>query len=240
MIYESTLFSIIFQAITSLVDVYGITLPINDNFLILRDLLEVELGVQFIEIIFYIWLIFSINSIKNITIFRYLDWFITTPVMLITLMAYLSISNENIFRLNDFLNSDKDNIIYVIILNAVMLAFGLLAEFVPSCTLVFVGLGFIPFILYFYRIYKEYLNKNTDEVHPFFTKSRLFYYFLVVWSLYGVVAFLPYTLKNIGLNILDLFSKNIFGLMLVIIIAYHSTSDNIVTSLFGNIFKSTK
>ena len=149
MIYESTLFSIIFQAITSLVDIYGITLPVNDNFMILRDLLEVELGVQIIEMIFYIWLIYSINSIKNITVFIYLDWFITTPVMLVTLMAYMSISNDNPIRLNEFLNSDKDNIIYVVILNAVMLAFGLLAEFTPSYKVVFISLGFIPFILYF-------------------------------------------------------------------------------------------
>ena len=237
MIYESTLFSIIFQAITSLVDIYGITLPVNDNFMILRDLLEVELGVQIIEMIFYIWLIYSINSIKNITVFRYLDWFITTPVMLVTLMAYMSISNDNPIRLNEFLNSDKDNIIYVVILNAVMLAFGLLAEFTPSYKVVFISLGFIPFILYFYRIYRDYINKNKDEVHPFFTKSRLFYYFLVIWSLYGIVAFLPYALKNTGLNILDLFSKNIFGLMLVTIIAYHSDNDNIVKKLLGNIFK---
>jgi bacteriorhodopsin len=43
---------------------------------------------------------------------------------------------------------------------------------------------------------------------------KIYTYFLVFWSLYGVVAVLPYTLKNTIYNVLDLFSKNFFGLFL--------------------------
>ena len=47
-----------------------------------------------------------------------------------------------------------------------------------------------------------------------YTKSGLllFYYFVVVWALYGVAALMSYKWKNVGYNILDLFSKNFFGL----------------------------
>jgi bacteriorhodopsin len=224
MIFESGLYSLIIQVITSIIDVYGITLPLNDNHLILRDLLQVELGVQVIEMIFYIWLVFSLTSYKNITIFRYFDWFVTTPIMLITLMSYMKITPNNNMRLTDFFKSDKENIIYVVILNALMLIFGFVGEILPSYRFSLVLIGFIPFILYFYKIYKEYLipNKGKEEVNSIFTRSRLFWYFLIIWSLYGLVSFLPYVKKNIGLNILDLFSKNVFGLMLVYIIASKS------------------
>jgi bacteriorhodopsin len=42
--------------------------------------------------------------------------------------------------------------------------------------------------------------------------------FFIFWSLYGVVALLPYYIKNALYNILDLFAKNFFGLFLSYII----------------------
>lgn len=222
MLIESTLFSIIFQIITAGIDIYGLNLPIDDNFNILKELLQIELGVQVIELIFYVWLIYSIHSLKNITVYRYLDWFITTPVMLITLMAYLKIKPNKSIKLIDFLKENKKDITYVILLNAAMLLFGLLSEIIPSQRIFFVALGFIPFIMYYYKIYKDYLKTNNPDIHPIFTRKRLFWYFFVIWSLYGVAAFMPYVQKNVSLNILDLFSKNAFGIMLVYIISHHA------------------
>ncbi len=221
MLIESTFISIVIQMLTAIIDIYGISLPVEDNYYILKEILQVELGVQVIELIFYIWLVFSIHSIKNITIFRYADWFITTPVMLITLMAYLTIKPDRPTKLIDFLTENKNNIIYVVILNMAMLGFGLLAEFVPVHKILFVSIGFIPFIMYFYKIYKDYLLTDNKDIHPVFTRNRIFWYFVIVWSLYGIAALLPYVQKNIGFNILDLFSKNAFGIMLVYIISYH-------------------
>jgi bacteriorhodopsin len=222
MILPTALASIVIQFLTGLIDVWGITLPVEDNFQILKDILKVELGVQTIELIFYIWLVYSIHSIKNITLYRYADWFITTPVMLITLMAYLDIDTEKTVSLTTFLRSHKSNILKVVGLNALMLLFGFLSELMPGYQLPFVVLGFIPFVAYFWLIYKEYLQKEKEDVHPIFTRQRIFWYFVVFWSLYGVAAFYPYVIKNTALNILDLFSKNGFGIMLVYILAHHS------------------
>ena len=44
--------------------------------------------------------------------------------------------------------------------------------------------------------------------------TTLFWYFVIVWGLYGVAACLSYKLKNVSYNILDLFAKNFFGLFL--------------------------
>jgi bacteriorhodopsin len=42
----------------------------------------------------------------------------------------------------------------------------------------------------------------------------------IVWSLYGVAAILPFFIKNISYNILDIFAKNFFGLFLYGIILW--------------------
>jgi bacteriorhodopsin len=224
MIYESTYFSIVFQLITSLIDIYGLSLPVGDNFNILKQLLEVELGVQVIELLFYVWLIRSIHTLKNITKFRYADWFITTPVMLITLMAFLTIEPGKSSDLWQFLRDDKQNILIVVFLNMLMLLLGFVAELHPSYTVPLVVAGFVPFAAYFYKIYKDYLkpHEEKEEIHPVFTRSRLFWYFVIIWSIYGFAALMPYVWKNTVLNVLDLFAKNTFGLMLVIIIAHRA------------------
>lgn len=221
MIQETALVSIFIQAITSVIDVYGISLPLSDNYTILKELLTVELGVQLIELLFYIWLVFSIKHIKNITLYRYADWAITTPVMLITLMAYLNI-DETPSKLWEFLKTHKSNIIVVVALNALMLLFGFLSELWPVHQVGLVIAGCIPFAAYFYLIYKEYLIVEKKDVHPLFTRSRIFWYFAVIWSLYAVAAFFPYVTKNTTYNILDLFSKNAFGIMLVYILSHHA------------------
>jgi bacteriorhodopsin len=222
MIYESALISIVIQFITALVDVYGIQLPVKDNYSILKEILQVELGVQLIELVFYIWLVLSIHSIRNVTLYRYADWFITTPIMLITLMAYLDLNEEKVESFWSFVKSHKTNILWVVGLNALMLLFGFLAELMPGYQIPFVLAGCVPFVAYFYKIYQEYLRKPNPDVHPVFTRSRIFWYFAIVWSLYGVAALFPYVLKNTMLNVLDLFSKNAFGIMLVYILSHHS------------------
>ena len=45
-------------------------------------------------------------------------------------------------------------------------------------------------------------------------KIFIFYWFVVVWGMYGVFAVMSYTIKNTGYNILDIFSKNVFGIFL--------------------------
>jgi hypothetical protein len=72
-------------------------------------------------------------------------------------------------------------------------------------------LGFIPFLIYYNIIYVNFVTENTPGY-------LLFWYFFFFWSLYGIVAVLPYYTKNACYNILDLFAKNFFGLFLSYII----------------------
>ena len=108
----------------------------------------------------------------------------------------------------------KDNstiFIPILLLNWLMLLFGYLGEMKIIPVFLGVFLGFIPFLIYYYIIYVNYVTQNGIE-------KLLFWYFFFFWSLYGFAAVLPYYVKNSMYNILDLFAKNFFGVFLSYII----------------------
>ena len=215
MLYQSFIISLIIQIIVLLVDFYGLNIEIPKDKLLFRQLLKMEFGVQMVEMVFYVWMIYNYTSISNITPKRYYDWIITTPIMLVTLMAYLDSSQyKDIF---EFISTNKYLLSKVVIANLAMLLFGLLGEHGVIPYNLAIYLGFIPFLYYFYLIYQQYFM---EDKFKFKTKDKksLYWFFFVVWSLYGISAFLPYVLKNTAYNILDLFSKNVFGVFLVYII----------------------
>ena len=200
------------QVVTGLIEILGLTIKVPENIEIFRQLLILELFVQVIELLFYIWLVQNIHN-KNITKYRYFDWFITTPTMLLTLMIYLDVNRKE----NTILEYIKNNlqiVLVIFILNALMLFFGLLGELGVLQEKYAVMIGFIPFIMYYYIIYQKFIQ---DKNVPYEVK-KVYYYFLVIWGLYGVAALLPFDYKNSMYNILDLFAKNFFGIFLVYII----------------------
>lgn len=208
MIYETAYLSLLVQIAVGIIDYLAIQIKIPKNKELFKDLLKVELGVQIVEMIFYVWLVFNITNISNITPKRYYDWILTTPTMLITLMAFLD--KNHYIGLAEYMNKNKYDIIKVLSANMMMLLFGLMGELGYLQYQLAIIIGFIPFIYYYYEIYKKYVK---DKETPTY-KRGLFWFFFVIWSLYGVSAFFPYILKNSFYNILDLFAKNATGLFL--------------------------
>lgn len=213
MLESSAYISLIIQLLVGVVDLWGISIDIPNDKNIFKDLLKLELGVQVVEFAFYLWMVLNITTVKNITPYRYLDWFITTPTMLLTLMIFLSKDQETYNGIVQFISDNKDDVIKVGLSNVLMLVFGLLGEYQYINNTLAVGLGFIPFVYYYKKIY----DKNITEESTFEQKG-FFWFFFIVWSVYGLAALLPYIPKNVLLNILDLFSKNLIGLILVYII----------------------
>lgn len=210
----SGVLSLIVQFIVGVIDYIALQLKIDSKDEILKDLLKVEVIVQIVEFIFYVWLIYFFNRVsKNITPYRYLDWSITTPLMLISLSAFLQHDGSKSERLSEFVSNNKSSILKIVGLNALMLLCGLLGELGYLSVYTAVGLGFIPFVLNFKYIKDTYL-KETDNTF----KHYLFYWFVFFWSLYGVFATMNYTTKNTGYNILDIFAKNFFGIFLAYVI----------------------
>ena len=215
--YITLIISIIIQIVTGLIEIGAFFVKVPTIYSIIRQLLIVELVVQFFEGMFYFWLAYNFTKVLNVTPKRYIDWAITTPSMLITLMIYLIYLNkivENETNKLEFFALLKDNsniFIPVVILNWLMLLFGYLGEMRIIPVLLGVFLGFIPFLIYYYIIYVNYVTENTRGY-------LLFWYFFFFWSLYGFAAVLPYYVKNSFYNILDLFAKNFFGIFLSYVI----------------------
>jgi hypothetical protein len=216
-IYKSLVTSVIIQVITGIIEIISMFIKVPLKFLFLKQMMLLEIFVQFIEGFFYIYWLYNFKNILNITPNRYFDWIITTPTMLINLIFYLIFlqhkDNNTSDKLNFFklFNKEFDTIIIVLLLNWVMLLFGYLGEISVIPIMLGVSLGFIPFLIYYYIIYKKYALLSNDGY-------KIFFYFFIFWGLYGVVASLPYNIKNTCYNMLDLFAKNFFGIFLTYLI----------------------
>jgi hypothetical protein len=216
--YITLIISIITQFVVGLIEIISLFIKINPKITIIRQLLILEVIVQIIEGTFYLWLFYNLNKVINITPKRYIDWAITTPTMLITLVIYLiylkykekGLDTSKLNLLN-LIFENSNTLSYILYLNWLMLIFGYLGEQKIINTITGVILGFIPFLIYYYMIYINYASKSENG-------WKLFLYFFFFWSLYGFVAILPYYIKNAFYNILDLFAKNFFGLFLSYII----------------------
>ena len=129
---------------------------------------------------------------------RYVDWSITTPLMLLALCVVLSNNSNTVIRLPVFL--------LIAALNYMMLFIGFLGEFNFLSMLSATIIGFIPFILMFYVIYINFVAPKYNLAN-----SVLYGIYAAVWGLYGVAYMLDDYTKNISFNILDSIAKCLIG-----------------------------
>jgi bacteriorhodopsin len=213
LIYKSGVWSIMIQIITFIIGLYVLLIQTPISLLVVKQLLWLETIAQVIEFVFYAWMVSNFSKIKNITIYRYYDWILSTPLMLYVYMMYLAFmkNKENVNgiqkNLYDLTKENSSIIIVVLLLNALMLMFGYLGEIKKMSFNLAAVLGFIPFIIMFYMIYINYAQYTKLGIDTFWSFSG-------VWALYGIASVMSYKVKNISYNILDLFAKNFFGLYL--------------------------
>ena len=161
-IYTSLITSVIIQVITAIIEIISIFINVPLKFAFLKQMMLLELFVQFIEGSFYMYWLYDFNNILNITPNRYFDWVITTPTMIINLIFYLIFLQYKDNNISDKLNFFKlfkkefYTIVPILLLNWAMLLFGYLGETSVIPILLGVSLGFIPFLIYYYIIYKKY------------------------------------------------------------------------------------
>jgi len=168
-----------------------------------RHILNLETCISCVAGYFYSEFLENINNKNidwsNITQTRYIDWSITTPMMLLTLCLVLSMNSNTIIHLK-IISS-------IIILNYVMLLFGYLGEIKKIERIYATIFGFIAFLSMFFIVFINY-------VKPKYSKANyvLFGFYFFVWSLYGVVYLFDEEYKNMITNILDLIAKCLLGL----------------------------
>ena len=129
---------------------------------------------------------------------RYLDWAITTPLMLLVFMNVLAHHQNHTPKFQVYL--------LVVLLNYFMLYTGYKGELLKDNNGYYV-MSFMAFFLMFGIIYWLY-------VRPKYVRFNyvLFFVFFVIWSMYGVVYKMDIRTRNIVYNVLDLIAKSFVGI----------------------------
>lgn len=213
LVKKTITFSLWIQIITTVISLDGFRYKVTPENAILKEILFIETIVQLIEGFFYSNIINGLHDLELMTSRRYFDWVITTPAMLFSTIIFFKYSelreNNTLepFTTKDFYNKNKDNIHKIILYNALMLLFGYLGETGIMDKNIAIPLGFVFFFLSFKIIYEEYAIHSKLGI-------LLFKILFSIWILYGVAAMMPGREKNISYNILDIFSKNFYGLFI--------------------------
>jgi bacteriorhodopsin len=136
---------------------------------------------------------------SDITKTRYIDWSITTPMMLLALCIVLGMHTGEKVSLSVFL--------VILLLNYAMLIIGYLGETGVLSRAIATISGFVPFFAMFYLIFVELVQSKYVSSNYY-----LYFFYLIVWSMYGLVYLIPETYKNISMNVLDCIAKCLIGL----------------------------
>ena len=173
-----------------------------------RHVLNLETAISLIAGYFYSVFLENISIYEkedrkidwaDISATRYIDWSMTTPLMLLALTLVLS---QNIGK-----SVTLYVILTVIALNLSMLYLGYLGEIGTMNRTTACLLGFVAFFGMFFIIFCEYVMSKRN-----FANYVLFSIFVSIWLFYGVFYMMSETYKNIGMNVLDCLAKCCFGL----------------------------
>jgi len=167
-----------------------------------RHILNLETAISLIAGYFYSTFVEKLKdkntTFKEITVIRYIDWSMTTPLMLLVLMMFLSSHVKKVLPLSLLL--------IVVVLNYAMLYAGYLGEVGQLGKWTAWGIGFVAFFGMFGLIYNTFLQKCN------LSNYLIFNFFVLVWSLYGIFYLMDETTKNVGMNVLDCIAKCLVGL----------------------------
>jgi len=175
---------------------------------VVRHVLNLETCISVVAGYFYSIFVGKLNDYeatnteinwKELTFARYVDWSITTPMMLLALCIVLS--NEIGISIH------FPVMLAIIVLNYLMLYIGYLGESEVLGRSIASFLGFVPFLSMFGLIFWKYVMPKYSIAN-----RALFSIYFVVWSMYGLVYLLDNANKNIAMNLLDLTAKCVIGL----------------------------
>jgi bacteriorhodopsin len=168
----------------------------------IRHIFNLETCISIVAAYFYYMFLEKLKnrvSWSEITTYRYLDWAMTTPMMILVLCATLAYTIKRKVFLPILL--------VILVLNYLMLGLGYMGENNTIDKTVAWSTSFLSFFAMFSLIYYYYVRPKYS-----LSNSVLFWLYLGVWSLYGVAYVLNEEYKNVLFNTLDLISKCLIGL----------------------------
>lgn len=133
-------------------------------------------------------------KLEEFTEIRYLDWMITTPLIILALLLFYNQAPSAI---------SATAFSFIVILNWLMLAAGYMGEKGTVKREVGGGVGFAFFAAVLLMMWLYCIPKGSN--------MAAFATFAVLWTGYGVAYYLDEETKNISYNVLDVFSKALFG-----------------------------
>ena len=138
-------------------------------------------------------------NLKQVIHYRYIDWAITTPMLLLILLLFINFHSKTKVHIGTF--------VLIVALDYIMLWFGYMGERELMNKRIAQTIGFAAFALMLVVIYNCSFKNNKNKA-----ALILFIIFAIVWAMYGVAAELDDRNKNLMYNALDVISKVFFGL----------------------------
>jgi bacteriorhodopsin len=174
----------------------------------IRNILNLETAISVVAGYFYSVFIgqldeFNKNDIpidwRDISSTRYVDWSITTPMMLLSLCGALAYNLKIPLKWTIMIT--------VVVLNYFMLCAGYLGETGSIDRTTAMVIGFVALFSMLYIIFSIFIYPHNNMPN-----NILFGVYAFVWSMYGVVYMFSEEYKNIITNVLDLIAKCFVGL----------------------------
>jgi len=177
---------------------------------VIRHIFNLETCISLVASYFYSLFVAKITVVEEnnkpidwteLTRIRYIDWAITTPLMLIALSVVLGFNIK--------IGVKFIMILSVILLNYIMLISGYLGEVNVISRIQGLIIGFIAFFAMFFIIFMNFIKPKYN-----YTNYIIFSIYIVVWSIYGIVYMFNQVNKNIIMNVLDCIAKCLVGIFL--------------------------
>jgi bacteriorhodopsin len=175
---------------------------IRTPFVHVRHIMNLETTVSFVAGLVYTYFNAEVQKenpdLSYIAQIRYVDWMITTPMILLVLLLFYNPKAASV---------DYKVFGGVLALNAGMLMSGYAGETGALTKIQGGGLGFLFYAALLYLVYTCCIPKSSN--------ITVFAIFSVIWTLYGINFYLENEeTKNTYYNVLDMMSKALFGIVL--------------------------
>lgn len=171
-----------------------------------RHIMNLETAVSLVAAVVYSIFITKLNAkeitLEQVTPYRYFDWVVTTPLLLLVLLMFYNFSERDPIYIS----------VYgaIVALDFVMLSAGYLGETGRIDKRLGSAVGFAALAGIFALIYVNFIGNGC---HP--VGWALFVCFVVIWTAYGLVYWIKdVALKNMLYNGLDVIAKVFFGLFM--------------------------